>query len=252
MAHSTQCPGCGEHYSVPAELAGKRVKCKKCGESFQVPPAQQTPEPQPGELPSEPLAVGESDAMAAATVVEPSGAEKREPSTLILSCPHCGGDCDGDATYCRCCGHRTKDFTPCRSCKEPIAKEATYCPFCSQAVPTDTDLAARSLQLTVRATNLGAFLTGGGLTGLFFPPIISVSQGRIRVQRWSFLGLRTHDQEIQVSRVASVRYTKGIIWGGLLVETFGGASDDLSEKGLHQDDARNMANQLKAVLSDRM
>lgn len=254
MALSTQCPGCGERYSVQAELAGKRVKCKKCGNSFQVPPAQQTPEPASprDELPSEPLTVEESDVTVAATVVEPSGAEKWEPSTLIPSCPHCGGDCDGDAAYCRCCGHRIRDFTPCRACKEPIAKEATYCPFCSQTVPTDKDLAARSLQLTVRATNLGAFFTGGGFTGLLFPPIISVSQGRIRVKRWSFLGLRTHDQEIQVSRVASVRYTKGIIWGGLLVETFGGASEDLSEKGLHQDDARNMANQLKAVLSDRM
>ena len=88
------------------------------------------------------------------------------------------------------------------------------------------------------------------MTGLLFPPIISVSQGRVRVTRWSFLGLRTHHQEIQVSRVASVRYTKGIIWGGLLIETFGGASEDLSEKGLRQEDARNMANQLKAVLAD--
>jgi len=37
--------------------------------------------------------------------------------------------------------------------------------------------------------------------------------------------------------VASVRYTKGIFWGGLLVETFGGKSEDFSEKGLRQKDA---------------
>jgi hypothetical protein len=35
-----------------------------------------------------------------------------------------------------------------------------------------------------------------------------------------------------------------------LVETFGGASDDLSEKGLRQEDARMMAEQLKECLQD--
>ena len=52
--------------------------------------------------------------------------------------------------------------------------------------------------------------------------------------------MRRHSQELQVSKVASVRYTNGIFWGGLLVETFGGASEDLSEKGLRQEDARMM------------
>jgi len=167
-----------------------------------------------------------------------------------LTCPHCGGDSASGAAYCRCCGRRIAEFITCRACREPIAKDATRCPFCTQPVPTEKDLAARALQLSVRATSLGAFFTGGGLTGLLFPPIISVSEGRIRVTKWGFLGLRTHHQEIQVSRVASVRYTKGIIWGGLLVETFGGATEDLAERGLRQEDARDMAERLKAVLSD--
>jgi len=108
------------------------------------------------------------------------------------------------------------------------------------------------LKLEVQATNFGALFANGSVTGFFFPPKISVSNGRIMVTKWSFLGLRTHHQEIQVSRVASVRYTKGVIWGGLLVETFGGAAEDLSERGLMQDDARMMADQLKAVLSDKI
>ena len=216
MSQSSQCPVCGERYSVSPELAGKRVKCKKCGSSFQISAPAQT-----------------SESMAS-----------------ILTCPHCGGECAGGVACCRCCGRRVADFVRCPACKEPIAKEATHCPFCTRAVPTERDLRAGTLELTVRATNLGAFFTGGGLTGLLFPPIISVSRGRVRVTKWSFLGLRTHHQEIQVNRVASVRYTKGIIWGGLLVETFGGASEDLAEKGLRQEDARNMADQLKAVLAD--
>jgi hypothetical protein len=96
---------------------------------------------------------------------------------------------------------------------------------------------------------LGACFTGS-FTGLFLPPFISVSDGRIRVKKWTLLGLRMHHQEIQVSRVASVRYTKGVFWGGILVETFGGSAEDISEKGLKQEDAREMSEKLKAVLAD--
>jgi len=104
--------------------------------------------------------------------------------------------------------------------------------------------------LEVRATHLGAFFGGNNFTGLFLPPIIRVHAARITVTKWTLLGLRRHTQEIQVSKVASVRYTKGIFWGGLLVETYGGASEDLSEKGLRQEDARMMVEQLKGGLQD--
>ena len=228
MTDSTQCPNCGERYSVGPELVGKRVKCRKCEQAFAVPPA--------------------------AGVAEAFVAEAADPIVASSpgTCPHCGGECASGAAYCRHCARRVTGFVACEACKEPITTGASYCPYCTQRVPTARDRALGELQLTVTATNLGAFLTSGRLTSLFFPPIISASQGRIRVTKWTFLGLRTHHQEIQVTRVASVRYTKGVIWGGLLVETFGGAAEDLSEKGLRQEDARTMASQLKAVLSDGM
>ena len=165
------------------------------------------------------------------------------------TCPHCGGSVVAEAPCCRHCGRRIADSKACPECREPISTNAGHCPYCAQKVPTERDLAARALRLEVRATHLGALFAGGQLTGLFLPPIISVSDGRIRVTKWTLLGLRRHQQEIQVSRVASVRYTKGVFWGGLLVETFGGASEDLSEKGLRQADAKNMSDQLKTVLS---
>ncbi len=225
MTDSTQCPNCGERYAVSPELADKRVTCRKCEHLFTIPP-----------------------------VAKPVVAERADP--LVTSspgtCPHCGAETASGVAYCRNCARRVTGFVACEACKEPITRGATFCPYCTQRVPTETDRALAELQLTVRATNLGAFLTSGRLTSLFLPPIISVSEGRIRVTKWTFLGLRIHQQEIQVSRVASVRYTKGVIWGGILIETFGGAAEDLSEKGLQQEDARTMANQLKAVLSDRM
>jgi hypothetical protein len=125
------------------------------------------------------------------------------------------------------------------------------CPYCSQRIPTEKDTAAKALDLQVRATHLGAFLTSLSFTFLLFPPIIRVIQGRITVTKWTFLGLRRHNQEIQVTRVASVRYTKGIIWAGLLVETFGGASEDLTQKGLRKSEAKTMAENLKNCISDQ-
>jgi len=37
MVDMIPCPGCGQQYSVTAELAGKQVKCRKCSRSFRVP-----------------------------------------------------------------------------------------------------------------------------------------------------------------------------------------------------------------------
>jgi hypothetical protein len=165
-------------------------------------------------------------------------------------CPHCGSAIAEGFAYCQKCGRRAIDYVLCEECFEPVAIGASSCPHCTSSVKREKEKAAESLELEVRATHLGAFLGGGNFTGLFLPPIIKVRAGRITVTKWSLLGLRQHSQEIQVSRVASVRYTKGVFWGGILVETFGGASEDLNERGLRQDDAKTMTEQLKGCLRD--
>jgi len=165
-------------------------------------------------------------------------------------CPHCGEEIPSGPAYCRACGRRTKDYRLCPGCNEPVAERALFCPYCTQRIPTERDQAAQELHIEFRATHLGAFFSTGSLTALFLPPFIDVSGGRVHVRKWTLLGLRRHHQEIQVSRVASVRYTKGVFWGGLLVETFGGSTEDISERGLRQEDARQMAEQLKSVLTE--
>ena len=170
----------------------------------------------------------------------------------MAKCPHCGSVLVDSYKYCQSCGRRAVDFTLCSKCNEPLSSNAMSCPHCAYHLPSEKETAVKALHLEVRATHLGAFFAGGNFTGLFFPPIIKVNNGRVTVTKWTFLGLRRHDQEIQITRIASVRYTKGIFWGGLLVETFGGASEDMTEKGLSQDDARTMAEKIKSCLNEDM
>lgn len=164
------------------------------------------------------------------------------------TCPHCGTGISEGCSYCQSCTRRAIAYVLCERCREPVADDASCCPHCTSAFKGARERAAETLELEVRATHLGAFFGGGNFTGLIVPPIIKVRAGLITVTKWSLLGLRRHKQEIQFSRVASVRYTKGVFWGGLLVETFGGSAEDLSEKGLRQEDAATMAEGLKACL----
>ena len=142
-----------------------------------------------------------------------------------------------------------KDIVHCGQCSEPIASSARRCPYCAEKVPTEKELHARQLKMSIVANRLGAFVTTSNPTALLHPPELEVSEGRVRAQRWSFLGLRVDRQEIRIDRIASVKYTKGVFWGGLLIETFGGATEDLDFKGFDQDSARKMAEQLQEVTS---
>ncbi|RJP31414.1 MAG: hypothetical protein C4527_08185 [Candidatus Omnitrophota bacterium] len=165
-------------------------------------------------------------------------------------CPHCRGEVPREAKYCLHCGRLVDNFQYCQECHEPISIEAKRCCYCAQKVPTDRDVQIQSFNKIIVADRLGSFLTGrGGFTNLFHPPRLEVSHGRILVTKWSFFGLREHQQEIRVDRVASVQYTQGIIWGGILIETFGGATEDINQKGFDQADAREMSQKLKEILS---
>ncbi len=168
---------------------------------------------------------------------------------MSVVCPHCAGEIPGGAKYCCQCGRIVADYQYCEECTEPIASAAKRCPCCGHKVPTEIDVRTRTFTKSITASRIEAFLGGSSLTALFHPPRFEVADGRIRMNKWSFLGLRAHQQEIRIDRVASVQYTKGIIWGGLLIETFGGATEDIRQKGFEQIEARDMAQALKDIIA---
>ena len=87
----------------------------------------------------------------------------------------------------------------------------------------------------------GACITEVSITALLFPPVLTATPTEIHIRRRMFFGLRTMDQKLAVSRVASVRAVDGIIWGALVVETYGGSSADLAISGLDKAEAKDTA-----------
>ncbi len=166
-------------------------------------------------------------------------------------CPHCRGMIPEEAAYCLHCNRIVQNYRFCTECREPISLEAVRCPYCTQKVPTDLDIRVKNIQMTIIADRVGAFLLGRlDITALFHPPRLEIESGRIRMTRWGLLGLRTYQQEIRIDRVASVKYTEGIIWGGIMIETFGGATEDISQNGFEQDEAKEVADKLKEIISN--
>ncbi|MCC6907610.1 MAG: zinc ribbon domain-containing protein [Phycisphaerales bacterium] len=172
---------------------------------------------------------------------------------LRQPCPHCGYDIPPGAMFCPHCTRRVLAYEYCSECREPVSIDAKYCPYCSQRIRhARPDSAAPTIDanIEIRASRLGCFLTTGSLTALFHPPVIHAAGDRVRMTSWSMLGLRIHDQEIRIERIASVRTTKGIFWDALIIETFGGTLDEIGQRGLRKSDARRLASIIKAALTD--
>ena len=123
------CPNCDKELKVPAEFAGKRVKCKDCGEVFPIkgPPKAKAPaakpapkvEVKPAPAPAPPPAVEEDDDDGPA---KPMGVVKEDDTPR---CPHCAKDLDPpDAAICLHCGFNNQTRIRAES-KKVIASDAT-------------------------------------------------------------------------------------------------------------------------------
>jgi hypothetical protein len=166
------------------------------------------------------------------------------PNQGVEMCPFCKAQVAPDAVKCPYCASNIGDIRLCPSCAEPVRAAATICPFCRSdlrpARPRELDEMLRE-PWVVYSSPFGAMLLEQSATALVFPPVLTITPSEIRIRRRFFFGLRTSDQNISVTRVASVRATSGIVWGGIVVETYGGAAGVLSINGLDKQEARDTA-----------
>ena len=134
------CPNCGKQLKVPAELEGKKVKCKDCQEVFAVaapkkakPPAKPAPkaaapvpkpaEPPPPEKPKSRFADDDEDENLPKGVAPKAMEVIREEDAP--RCPHCAKDLDPpDAAVCKNCGFNNKTRVKFET-KKVIASDAS-------------------------------------------------------------------------------------------------------------------------------
>lgn len=106
MAIQVYCH-CGNPLFVPAELAGRKIKCNTCGQTLRVPqPESDAPDPEEAEKLQQSgryEVVGGVPA-SARTKLEAAGKDAGGGGSVQLSCPACGGKVEIEDAACLSCG----------------------------------------------------------------------------------------------------------------------------------------------------
>jgi len=159
-------------------------------------------------------------------------------------CPFCRGSIAANAIKCPHCQSVIGDYKICPDCRESVASDAAVCKYCGRRWPApapdlhEPESRGEAILRQIWSDNLGAMVTEYSITALFFPPELTITRTEARIQKWSMLGLRTLRRRISTDRIASVRFLKGVFWGGIAIETYGGSSGDLVITGLRKAEAQ--------------
>ena len=123
------CPNCGKKLKVPAELEGKKLKCKDCQEVFAVKAPKAPPPPKaeekPPETPKSPFLDEDDDEnLPPGVAPKPMGVIREDDAPR---CPHCANELDPpDAVVCKFCGFNNKTRVKAESKKVIEADAADW------------------------------------------------------------------------------------------------------------------------------
>jgi RNA polymerase subunit RPABC4/transcription elongation factor Spt4 len=167
---------------------------------------------------------------------------------MTMICPYCRELIPDEAVKCKYCQSLLKNFKRCPQCAEVVPEAARICRYChyefapSAEMPGEPQITAgrEPLAYTIAATPLGGMICESSITALFLPPEVTITSEAIHVKKWGLMGLRTYSQKISPSKIASVRYVSGVIWGSVVIETYGGGIPDLVIRGLDKGEAREV------------
>lgn len=174
-----------------------------------------------------------------------------------MNCEFCIEEINEEAKICPHCHSLLKEYKICPRCAERIQRNAAVCRYCNfdiqnyerqQRIQAGEEKSSELL-IEVAASPIGALFSDGSLTSLLFPPELKISQREVVIKKWSLLGLRTTNQTISIMKIASVRFIKGVIWGGIIFESYGGGIPDLVINGLYKEEALSVVKSLEKILS---
>ena len=178
------CPQCGKAFAVPAEVAGKRVRCKSCQTVVTVPAAGAAPAPPvaravpvravPAARPADAPIPFKPEAPAPAVAAKPPPAaddEDDDPNPYgvikddldVPRCPFCASELDSpEATVCKECGY---NLTERRRHESKKVYELTFGDYAAHVGPA---IACVIVVIGVLALDIYCFLNmRDWLTGSF-------------------------------------------------------------------------------------
>ena len=99
--------------------------------------------------------------------------------------------------------------------------------------------------MIVRASRLAGMTAW---TKLLIPDTMVVTDKDITVTKRKFLGLSNSEENVSLDRIASVRVLNGVLFSGLVLETVGGAVNDIHIGGLPKGVARQTAEHIRGLV----
>ncbi len=198
------CPSCGKALKVPAELAGKRVKCKGCLEVFLVrapkvkPAAAAGPKPKAAEASgAKPAPPDPATAKSNAKVTWDDEADNDNAAHGVIHeediarCPHCAKELDPpDAVVCIHCGFNNRTRTRAETRKVWAPTQADYVAHLGPAVAAVVFAIVVIVGDFIATFHMKEWLTGGplekeGEKDLNGDPVFWVSPGLFVMLLWA-------------------------------------------------------------------
>ncbi len=95
-------------------------------------------------------------------------------------------------------------------------------------------------------------LTGlGSPTKFWMPDQMELREDSVKLLQREWMGLKREEEVISIERIASTRLQFGLIKATVVLETFGGAKDDLRLTGVAKGEARAFREAIQSAASSR-
>lgn len=95
------------------------------------------------------------------------------------------------------------------------------------------------------STYTSSRMMGGSWTKFLYPDTLIIGDDVIRIVKKQSFGMTNFEEEINYSKIASVRVFNGVFFSDLLIETHGGSSNDFTIKYLPKKSAFEAERKIK-------